>query len=124
MSRRWLRRRVRRKAYYEHLARVRALSGASLVPAVLRIYSGTQPASADDPVPLDNLLLAEVNVHDGMGSDVVQTTGIAKWFRVYNDMNHTICDDDVRSLQMGIPALVAGEDIELTEVRIGIARAP
>ncbi len=106
-------RRAARAEYKENVARVRAFGKSVFVPAFIRIYSGPQPSSADHPVPLDCVLLAEVFVTDGKGRDTVHATGVASWFRVHSEMHQPMCDSPISAMHMHSNALVAGEHIEL-----------
>lgn len=99
----------------------------------IRIYSGSQPASAQDSAT--GTLLAEITLNDpafskfgGVGTidsdpaltDTVDSTGTAGWFRALDSDNNTVFDGAITAtggggdLTLASTSLVAGGTVTIT----------
>lgn len=104
---------------------------------VIRLYSGTPPASADDALPVGAGLLATISV-DGSGTGVtfeagpdaglllktaaevwegtVDTTGEATWFRLVPSADAD--DSSTSALRIQGTVAVAGADMQITNTSL------
>lgn len=105
---------------------------AGVGPGHVRIYSGAQPADADDPAT--GTLLADIPLPDpvfgapvgGSASagaippDPAEATGTAGWFRALDSDNNTVLDGSVTEtggggdMTLNTVSLVAGIDVDIT----------
>lgn len=116
------------------LKAIRDLIDASAGPGLLRIYSGTQPASANSAPAGGNTLLAELTLADPSAPDPstpgelefspitrdeeADATGTAAWARVVDSDGNTVFDCDVgtsgASLILNTVSIVAGGPVEIS----------